>query len=110
MQQQSCPGGYCGVMFRPVNAPQRAAVDPALVILLSAGETPTFPVTPVGQFAFPVNGFDKMSLGSDGAICTVEIDGFFRNKAANLGFDGVIGMRFDGTSCVGAPFVRDPIP
>jgi hypothetical protein len=107
IQQASCPGGYCGVAFRPVNAPQRAAIDPSRIVLLSAAQSPSFPVQPVGHFGFPVNTFDSMSIGQNGAICTHEIDGFFRNKAANLGFDGVMGMRYDGSSCVGAPFIID---
>ena len=43
----------------------------------------------VGYFEWAVNGFDVTSS----ANCTEEIEGFFRGKAANLGFDGVVGVQ-----------------
>ncbi|MBX3193368.1 MAG: hypothetical protein KF819_40675 [Labilithrix sp.] len=90
----TCDGGYCGVGYtRPADAPTRPAKRVEDVKLLRGRE----PIPPgaraVGTFTWSVTLLDAVVSG-DFSKCPDEIEGFFRGKAANLGYDGVAGVAY----------------
>jgi hypothetical protein len=85
-----CEGGYCGVHFiKFAQTPPRPPKQPAeLVFLRIDGHVPPGAEV-VGYLEWAVNGFDLEGSHN----CSEEIEGFLRGKAANLGFDGVVGVQ-----------------
>lgn len=86
---QGCEGGYCGVLYlKFAQTTPRPPKAPADVMLRRIDARVPAGAEIVGYFEWALNAFDLSSNQN----CTEEIEGFFRGKAANLGFDGVVGV------------------
>lgn len=90
----TCDGGYCGVHYtRPADAPRRPAKRIEDVALLRAKDAIPRGARAVGTFTWSVSLLDA-TVSGDFSKCPDEIEGFFRGKAANLGYDGVAGVAY----------------
>lgn len=87
----TCDGGYCGVVHaKSTDMPKRPAKDIESVKLYRIHEPLPAGARPVGTFTWSVTLLDGILSGFE---CPEEVEGFFRAKAANLGYDGVAGVQ-----------------
>jgi hypothetical protein len=98
ISRTTCDGGYCGVGYtRPAEAPRRPPKRVEEVKLLRGRDPIPAGARAVGTFTWSVTLMDAVVSGDFGK-CPDEIEGFFRGKAANLGYDGVAGVAYAGSS------------